>query len=62
MRMTFKEIEKRIKADGWVYDHSRGSHYYYKHPTKKGTVTIPHHDGDIPKGTLNSIFKQAGLK
>lgn len=41
---------------------ARGSHYCYKHPTKKGTVVIPHHSGDIPKGTLNSIFKQAGLK
>lgn len=60
--MTFKEIEKIIKKDGWVYDSARGSHFKYKHPVKKGTVTIPNHKGDIPKGTLNSIFKQAGLK
>jgi predicted RNA binding protein YcfA (HicA-like mRNA interferase family) len=30
---------------------------------KSGVVTIAGHPGvDIPKGTLNSIFKQAGLK
>lgn len=60
--MTFKEIEKLIKADGWVYENTRGSHYYYPHPTKKGKITVPNHKGDIPKGTANSILKQTGLK
>lgn len=62
MRMTFREMEKIIKADGWYFYDAKGSHYQYKHPEKKGIVTIPHHKGDIPKGTANSIFKQAGLK
>lgn len=30
--------------------------------SKPGKVTIPFHGGDIPKGTENSILKQAGLK
>jgi len=33
-----------------------------EHPAKTGKVTVPIHAGDISKGTLNSIFKQAGLK
>lgn len=60
--MTFREVEKIIFADGWERDVTRGSHFKYKHPTKSGSVTIPNHKGDIPKGTLNSILKQAGLK
>lgn len=60
--MTFKEIEKIIKSDGWIYEYTRGSHFYYRHPVKIGKVTLPNHKGDIPKGTLNSILKQAGLK
>lgn len=32
------------------------------HCSKGGKVTIPNHKGDIPKGTANSILKQAGLK
>ena len=60
--MTFKEAEKILKSDGWYLDSIRGSHFKYKHPTKTGSVTVPNHKGDIPKGTLNSIFKQAGLK
>ena len=29
---------------------------------ESGSVTVPNHKGDIPKGTLNNILKQAGLK
>ena len=60
--MNFKEIEKIIKNDGWFYFSTIGSHQHYKHSEKKGKVTIPLHKGDIPKGTINSILKQAGLK
>ena len=60
--MTFNEIEKIIKKDGWEYQYTRGSHFCYTHKIKSGKVTIPNHKGDIPKGTLNSILKQAGLK
>ncbi|WP_323094676.1 type II toxin-antitoxin system HicA family toxin, partial [Aeromonas hydrophila] len=33
----------------------------FKHPTKKGRVTIPHPNKDLPKGTVKSILKQAGI-
>jgi predicted RNA binding protein YcfA (HicA-like mRNA interferase family) len=38
----------------------RGDHYQYKHPTKKGRVTIPHPNKDTVVGTLGSIYRQAG--
>lgn len=60
--MTFKEIDKILKADGWILKDVKGSHYQYIHPSKSGKVTVPAHKGDIPKGTLNAIMKQAGLK
>ncbi|MGN0651236.1 MAG: type II toxin-antitoxin system HicA family toxin [Oscillospiraceae bacterium] len=60
--MTFKELEKLLKADGWELKETRGSHFQYTHPSKPGKVTVPNHKGDIPKGTANSILKQAGLK
>ena len=60
--MTAKEIIKQLKADGWIEYDTRGSHIQFKHPVKPGKVTIPYHSGDIPKGTLNNILKQAGLK
>lgn len=60
--MKFKELEKLIKDDGWIYKNTRGSHNHYIHPTKLGKVTIPNHSGDIDIKTLKSILKQAGLK
>ena len=57
--MTFVELEKMLKRDGWYYYDSVGSHIQYKH---HGKVTIPKHRGDVKKGTLNAILKQAGIK
>ena len=39
--MRFKEIEKRLLADGWVLKSQRGSHRQYVHPVKPGKVTLP---------------------
>lgn len=52
-----------VEDDGWFPVRTRGSHRHFKHPIKPGLVTIAGHPGvDMPKGTLNSILKQAGLK
>ena len=60
--MTSRELVIHLKRNGWVLKTQKGSHMQFVHPLKKGKVTIPNHKGDLPKGTLNSIFKQAGLK
>jgi predicted RNA binding protein YcfA (HicA-like mRNA interferase family) len=60
--MNSREIIAAIQRDGWVQVAQRGSHVQFKHPTKKGRVTVPHPERDIPIGTLKSIERQAGLK
>ena len=35
---------------------------YIKIGKQNGSVTVPNHKGDIPKGTLNNILKQECLK
>jgi predicted RNA binding protein YcfA (HicA-like mRNA interferase family) len=60
MRST--DIIKALKADGWKQVAQKGSHVQFKHPAKKGRVTVPHPKRDIPIGTLRSIEKQSGLK
>lgn len=57
-----RELLKLLKEDGWQEKAQKGSHLQLEHASKKGKVTVPVHGGDIPKGTLNSILKQAGLK
>ncbi len=61
--MKIKDCIKMIEADGWYLVATRGSHRQYKHPSKPGRVTIAGHLADnLAPGTLNSVFKQAGLK
>jgi predicted RNA binding protein YcfA (HicA-like mRNA interferase family) len=60
--MNSNTIIQRIEADGWFLDRVKGSHHVYVHQTKRGIVVIPHPKKDVPKGTVNSILKQAGLK
>lgn len=58
-----RDIIKVIKDDGWFFDRQTGSHRHYKHAIKLGDVTVAGHLGhDLPRGTRNSILKQAGLK
>jgi predicted RNA binding protein YcfA (HicA-like mRNA interferase family) len=60
--LKFREAENMVRNDGWVLVRIEGSHYHYKHASKLGKVTIPYHNGELPKRVLNSIKKQAGLK
>lgn len=59
--MNSKELIKLIEADGWYHVRTNGSHHHFKHPTKRGLVTIPHPKSDLPQGTIKSIKRQAGL-
>jgi len=61
--MKVSEILRLLSAEGWLLAGTRGSHRQYKHPSKPGRVTVPGKPSDdLAPGTLNSIFKQAGLK
>jgi predicted RNA binding protein YcfA (HicA-like mRNA interferase family) len=52
-----------LKKTVWYLARTRGSHRQFKHSEKFGTVAVAGKPSiDIPPGTLNSIFKQAGLK
>jgi len=58
-----KEIIKLIEGDGWFYSRQTGSHRQFKHPFKKGTVTVAGKlSDDLNRGTQKSILKQAGLE
>jgi predicted RNA binding protein YcfA (HicA-like mRNA interferase family) len=51
-----------VERDGWRFLRQAGSHRHYKHPTKPGIVSIAGHpNDDIPKGTVASILRQAGI-
>jgi len=60
--MKSSSLIKMIEKDGWYPVRMKGSHHHFKHPEKKGLVTIPHPQKDVPLGTVYSILKQAGLR
>ncbi|WP_256806195.1 type II toxin-antitoxin system HicA family toxin [Bradyrhizobium sp. Bra64] len=60
--MNSRDIISALHSDGWVQVAQKGSHVQFRHPTKKGRVTVPHPKRDIALGTLKSIEQQSGLK
>ena len=61
--MKVSELLNLIEKDGWFMVRQRGSHRQFHHANKSGTVTVAGKPSiDVPRGTLNSVLKQAGLK
>ena len=57
------EILNMLGDDGWYLNSQKGSHRQYKHPTKKGKVTVNGRPSDtLEQFILNNIFKQAGWR
>jgi predicted RNA binding protein YcfA (HicA-like mRNA interferase family) len=44
--MKVRDLIRKVEDDGWRHVKTRGSHRQYKHPVKRGRVTIPGHSGD----------------
>jgi predicted RNA binding protein YcfA (HicA-like mRNA interferase family) len=63
--MKYRDLVKKIQEAGWVHERTKGSHMQFGHPARPEKVTVPGGgklSREVPKGTLNSILKQAGMK
>jgi predicted RNA binding protein YcfA (HicA-like mRNA interferase family) len=63
--VSYRDLLRMLHDDGWRHDRTSGSHMMYVHPTKQGPIVVPaggKEGRDVPRGTLSSILKQAGLK
>ena len=57
------KILRDLHADCWYLDRQKGSHRQFKHPTKKGTVTVNGKESNTISGfLLKSIEAQSGLE
>jgi len=62
MGVKVRDVIDRLRSDGWRGVKAKGGHRQFKHPVKRGRVTVPGRpNDDLAPGTLRSIFKQAGL-
>ncbi|MCH7526400.1 MAG: type II toxin-antitoxin system HicA family toxin [Planctomycetes bacterium] len=60
--MTPRKLLRLLREAGFVEDHQTGSHLILIHPQDKRRAVETIHTRDLPKGTMHSILKQAGLK
>jgi predicted RNA binding protein YcfA (HicA-like mRNA interferase family) len=60
--MKVREIIRLIEADGWYRIKAKGGHRQYKHPVKRGRVTVPGQmNAELDPRTQRSILRQAAL-
>ena len=58
-----KDVIDLLLEDGWFITRQKGSHRQFKHPSKRGLVTVNGKNSDVlDQFLLNSIWKQAGWK
>ena len=58
-----KEVIRMLEEDGWVLMTTKGDHRQFKHPTRKGKVTVRGKQSEtLSQFLLNSIWKQAGWR
>lgn len=58
METDSRKIIQRLRKEGFNLVATVGSHHKFRR--RDQTVTIPHPKKDLPKGTVRSIYKQAG--
>lgn len=56
-----KKLIKILSKLGFKLDHSTGSHFIFYHSIAKRRAVVPRHTKELPKGTLMSILREAGI-
>lgn len=60
--MTTRDVIRKLRAAGFVFDRSaKGAHEIWYNPLSRRRTMISRHPGDIPKGTLRAIIREAGF-
>jgi len=58
---TSKKLLKKLKQLRFIEDHQSGSHLVMFNPKTEKRAVIAMHLNDIPKGTLISLLREAGI-
>jgi predicted RNA binding protein YcfA (HicA-like mRNA interferase family) len=60
--MVFKDIDKKLRQNGWVKVRTNSSHNIYKHPDFTISVSVPNHGKiSISTGVIKKIERDAHL-
>lgn len=56
-----RQVIRFLEQNGFILDHTSGSHYIYYQPSSRRRAVVPQHNRDLPKGTLMSLLREAGF-
>jgi predicted RNA binding protein YcfA (HicA-like mRNA interferase family) len=56
-----RQVIRFLEQNGFVLDHTSGSHRIYYHHASRRRAVVPQHNRDLPKGTLISLLREAGF-
>lgn len=59
--MSPAELIRVLEANGFEFVRAKGSHHILKNRSNGKMTVVPMHKGDLPKGTLLAILRQAGI-
>lgn len=59
----YRTVARKLRALGFSFERpGHGSHEIWIHAGLQRVITVPHHPGELPEGTLRAILKQAGVE
>ena len=62
MPKRYRDVRRRLSADGWSRVRSSGSHETWRSPDGARTVTVAGKNSDtVPAGTLAAMRRATGL-
>ncbi|HEO70632.1 MAG TPA: type II toxin-antitoxin system HicA family toxin, partial [Candidatus Hydrogenedentes bacterium] len=54
--LKYREVTRKLRSFGYAFDRpGPGSHEVWRQAETGRKVTVPHHSGDMPEGTLRAI-------
>jgi len=59
--VTARRMVALLKRAGFIEHHSKGSHIYLWHPSKKVITSVAMHATDLKRPVMKAILQQAGL-
>jgi predicted RNA binding protein YcfA (HicA-like mRNA interferase family) len=57
-----RELIRALERNGFIIRRTTGSHVILHHPETGHITSVPYHSGDVKRGLLFAIVRQAGLK
>lgn len=56
-----RQLIRVLEHKGWKLHRVKGSHHVFVHPMNPKPITVPVHPGDLKRGLVAGVLKDAGI-